>query len=107
MVNVLNLDKNSQNALNPDLQDMQCVRICMTTEKNCSIPNAIDAKAVCKYLLDNSRKICGSLSWIWERAVQHNDAFSTCLDNINSIAQCIHLTLYLLQQLLWMSIESV
>lgn len=70
----------------------------MTPEKIVPFPTAVDVKVSYNYLLDNSRKICGSLSWIWESAEQHNDAFSACLDNINSIAQHIHLTLYLVQK---------
>lgn len=79
----------------------------MTPEKIVPFPAVVDLVVVQSYLLDNSRKICGFLSWIWENAVQQNDAFSACLDNVNNIARCIHLTLYLLQKSAQMSTESV
>lgn len=84
-----------------------CQDIYMTPEKMVAFPTGVGVNVVYNCLLDNSRKICGLLSWIWESAVQHNGAFSACLDNINSIAECIYLTLYLLQKSAQVSIESV
>lgn len=41
----------------------------MTPEKMVAFPTGVGVNVVYNCLLDNSRKICGLLSWIWESAV--------------------------------------